>query len=145
MHYLEQVLLEVMRLHPTITGGFRGVVEPFEFDGYTVPAGWRVQYCHHATHMDPSIWTHPDRFDPDRFSRARAEHKRDPFAFVAFGAGPRMCLGMPFAKIELKMVAALLCRTYTWELVPNQNLKARILPIRHPASGLKVRFARLGT
>lgn len=143
MPYLEQIMLEIERLHPPVGGGFRGVVKPFEFNGYCVPAGWTVRYNILTTHHLPDLYPEPEKFDPDRFSPGRQEHKKRPFSLIGFGGGPRVCIGIAFAKLEMKIVAAHLLREYQWELLAGQSLEAIQIPTRHPKDGLRVRFARL--
>ncbi len=141
MPYLEQVFSEIERLHPPVAGGFRGVVKPFEFQGYQVPAGWLAQYSILLTHRDPAIYAKPHHFDPERFNPDRPDAKRQPFSLIGFGGGPRICLGLAFAKLELKIILALLLRHYTWELLPSQNLEPVLIPTRRPKDGLRVRFS----
>lgn len=143
MPYLEQVLREVERLYPPIGGGFRGVEEEFEFNGYYVPKGWMALYRINATHIDSRVYPEPERFDPDRFSPERAEHKKQEFSLVGFGGGPRICLGIAFAQMEMKIFAAHLLRHYTWELVPQQDLTLDPIPTLHPRSGLRVEFRKM--
>lgn len=140
MPYLDQVIKEVERLYPPVAGGFRGVIKDFEFNGYRVPKGWMALYRIDAAHRDHALYTHPDTFDPDRFGPDRAEHKRADFSLVGFGGGPRICLGLAFAQMEIKLVAAHLLRHYTWELLPNQDLRMSQIPTLRPRSGLKVAF-----
>jgi cytochrome P450 len=143
MPYLDQVLKEVERQYPPVGGGFRGVIKPFEFNGYHVPAGWMALYRIDAAHRDPRCYTDPEKFDPDRFSPDRAEHKRMDFSLVGFGGGARICIGMAFAQMEMKIVAALLLRQYHWELLPEQDLRMNPVPTLRPRSGLRVKlFAR---
>ena len=141
MTYLEQILKEVERLYPPVGGGFRGVVKPFVFNGYHVPKDWIVSYRINSSHQDSNIFTNPQKFDPDRFSSERAEHKKKEYSLVGFGGGPRFCLGYAFAQMEMKIFASVLLRNYTWEILPNQNLKPEPIPTLHPSSGLKVKFA----
>ena len=141
---LDRILLEVERLHPPVGGGFRRVVKPFEFNGYEVPAGWLAVYSILATHRLEEIYPEPERFDPDRFLPERLDKgKPKPFSLIGFGGGPRVCVGLAFAKLEMKIVAAHLLRGYQWELLPNQSLEAVQVPTRHPKDGLQVRFAKL--
>jgi cytochrome P450 len=142
MTYLEQVLKEVERMYAPVPGGFRGVVKPFEFNGYHVPKGWQVLYTIPTAHNDPKIYGEPDRFDPERFAPDRAEDK--PFSLVGFGAGPRVCLGYAFAQMEMKVIAALLLRRWQWELLPEQRLDYVMFPTLRPRDGLRVRFTALG-
>ncbi|MEH2452860.1 cytochrome P450 [Nostoc sp.] len=140
MPYLEQVLWEVERLHQPVASGFRGVIKDFEFKGYHVPAGWQLLYSIVITHSLKEISLEPERFDPDRFSPQRQEHKKYPFSLVGFGGGPRICIGIAFAKMEMKIVAAHLLRSYHWEILPNQSLETVRVPTNRPKDGLRVRF-----
>ena len=143
MPYLEQILQELERCRPPIGGGFRGVVKPFEFNGYHVPKGWLVLYSIRVTHKQSDIYPDPDQFDPDRFSPDRQEHKRKPFSLIGFGGGARICIGIAFAKLEMKIIAAHLLRSYAWDILPNQNLEPFPIPTLRPKDGLKVRFRSL--
>jgi len=143
MTYLEQVLKEVLRLIPPVGGGFREVIQEFEFNGYTIPQGWSALYQIGRTHQEPAIYTKPEQFDPERFAPERAEERPKPFSYVPFGGGVRECLGKEFAKLEMKLFAALLVRDYHWELLPDQNLEMVMVPTPHPRDGLRVNFQRL--
>lgn len=143
MPYLDQVLREVERLHPAVSGGFRGILDDIEFGGYQFPRGWQLMYRPPETHQDTRVYTSPELFDPDRFGPDRAEHKRQAFSLVGFGGGPRSCIGTAFAQMEMKIIAAQLLRGYRWELEPGQDLRIALLPTRHVRSGLRVRFSRL--
>lgn len=143
MTYLEQVLKEVLRVAPPVVrSGSRKVLENCEFSGYTIPQGWDVYYQIPETHQDSQIYTNPAQFDPDRFSTERSEDKQKLSSHIAFGGGIRECLGKEFARLEIKLFAALLVRDYVWELVPGQNLDRSVLPFSRPRDGLKVKFKR---
>ena len=143
MPYLDRILKEAERMFPPVGGGFREVTKPVEFKGYRVPAGWLALYRIEAAHLDERCYSQPANFDPDRFSPTRAEHKRYDYSLVAFGGGPRVCLGMAFAKLEMKIMMALLLRDYEWAIAPGQNLTLDPVPTLSPVDGLKVTFSRL--
>ncbi|HAG83630.1 MAG TPA: cytochrome P450 [Cyanobacteria bacterium UBA12227] len=142
MSYLEQVLKEVLRVIPPVGGGFRQVIQSCEFQGYRLPEGWSVLYQIGRTHQDSTIYTHPEQFDPERFSPQRAEDKPKPFSYVPFGGGMRECLGREFARLEMRLFIALLARDYEWELLPGQNLEMVRIPTPHPRDGLQVKLWR---
>ncbi|MEC4818797.1 MAG: cytochrome P450 [Scytonema sp. PMC 1069.18] len=142
MTYLEQVIKEVMRLIPPAFGAFRKVIKPFELNGYLIPQNWYVLYLCGPTHQDSSIYIEPERFYPQRFAPGRAEDKQKTFGYIPFGGGMRECIGKEFAKLEMKLFAALLIREFEWELLPKQNLDLVMLPTTHPRDGLKVKFRR---
>jgi cytochrome P450 len=141
MTYLEQVLKEVLRVFPPSSGP-REAIASCEFNGYSIPKGWKVLYHSGATHQDNSLYSQPERFDPQRFAPERAEDKQKPMGYIPFGGGLRECLGREFAKLEMKLFAALLVREYEWELLPGQTLDMVMLPTPHPREGLKVKFWR---
>ncbi|MBD2326540.1 cytochrome P450 [Alkalinema sp. FACHB-956] len=138
MPALDRFLLEIERCHPPVGGGFRGVVQGFDFNGYHVPAGWLVQYSIAYTHQLPELYPEPERFNPDRW----LEDKPKPFGLVGFGGGSRICLGLAFAKMEMKLVLAHLLRDYEWQLLPHQNLDPMIIPVCRPKDGCRVTFQR---
>lgn len=101
---LARVVDEVSRMW-TPTGVVpRRAVRDTEFGGYTIPAGTPVLLCIAGGHRLPSAFPQPDEFAPTRFDAPRG--KRDtPYAFVPFGAGPRVCIGLHFAQVEVKSLA----------------------------------------
>jgi len=141
MSYLEQVLKEVLRFIPPVGGGFREVIESFEFNGYLIPQGWTVQYQIAQTHKDEEIYQEAQLFDPERFSPERAEDKQKNFGYLPFGGGLRECLGKEFARLEMKIFAAMLVRSYHWELLPEQDLEMITIPSPRPRDGLKINFS----
>jgi cytochrome P450 len=56
-------------------------------------------------HHHPAFWEQPDAFDPERFSPERSAG-RHAFAWIPFGAGPRLCIGRDFAMLEGQMILA---------------------------------------
>jgi cytochrome P450 len=100
--YTRQVIEEAMRLYPPgwlMTRKARG---DDQLDEYFVPAGAEVYIAPYFIQRNPSLWPEPDRFNPDRFS---ADNSRDrhPLATLPFSAGPRVCTGEIFARVEMQM------------------------------------------
>jgi cytochrome P450 len=142
MPYLEQVINEGLRYIPPINGAFRMTTADTELNGYRIPKGWTILFSITLTHrLEP--WQNPLKFDPDRFTAERAEHKQKQFSYIPFGGGPRMCLGRNFAMVEMSIILALLLRRYNWSLSPNQDLTLLTLPFPLPKSGVRVQFSRL--
>jgi cytochrome P450 len=141
MEYLEQVLREVLRVLPPVGGAFRQVIQTCEINGYRIPEGWTIIYQINETHQDSSLYPNPAQFYPDRFDGGRVDRTK-PFSYIPFGGGMRECLGREFARLEMKIFAALLTRYYEWELVADQNLDLEMIPTPRPKDGLKVHFRR---
>jgi cytochrome P450 len=90
-------------------------------------------------HRHQSLWDRPDVFDPTRFLPGAAQ-KIPRFAYLPFGAGPRVCIGSSFALQEASIVLAMLYRHFDFELLPD----ARIWPSQRvtlcPAEGVRMRI-----
>jgi retinoid hydroxylase len=141
MTYLEATIKESMRLLP-LGGGFRTMRKDGEFGGFRIPKGWRVAAGPHTVHFEAEYYPEPHRFRPERWL---AEDRRPPFTFIAFGGGPRTCLGMHFAMLQMQLVIGMLLREYELELVPGQDLSFKEIPTPTLRSGLLVELRqRLG-
>ena len=122
MKQLDAFIKEAGRLYSPVINVPRGVVREFTFAGYTVPAGAQVRLALAAGHRLPHVFADPARFDPARFAPPREEDRRTPYGLVTFGGGPRICIGISFAQIETKALAAHVLRSFNLEAVPGQRL-----------------------
>lgn len=110
--YVEQVLLETMRLYPVAPYIFRTCLADTKISECTVPRGTIVVVSVYTMHRDPDIWgPRPNDFDPDHFHPDRAS-KRNPNSFASFSLGPRNCIGMQYAKISMKIMVASMLRQF---------------------------------
>ncbi|PHQ38095.1 hypothetical protein DJ69_13415 [Halorubrum persicum] len=66
-----------------------------------------------AVHRDPRWWDDPETFRPERFASNAGWPE---YAYFPFGGGPRHCIGMRFARMEMKTVLATILSEYTFEL-----------------------------
>jgi cytochrome P450 len=140
MHQLGNAVDEAGRLRTPVGNVPRGVVKDFEFGGYHIPAGSRVLLSLAACHRLPDVFANPDTFDPDRFAPPREEDKQTPYALVTFGGGPRVCIGINFAQVEIKAMAAHILRHYTLAPTPDQQpLQAYYGPTAELPGGMRLR------
>src|ERR1700728_4728519 len=86
---LDLVMNEAIRLVTPVQWGMRRTVRDTELLGYYLPAGTNVIAYPGMNHRLPEIWTDPLKFDPDRFTEPRSEHKRHRYAFTPFGGCAR--------------------------------------------------------
>jgi cytochrome P450 len=132
---LEMVLEETLRKYPPAWIGPRRALESFEFAGHAVPARAFVNYCSWASHHLPDVFEDPEEFRPERFSpEARASIPKG--AYVPFGGGSRICIGMRFGQLEVRTIAALLLRRCTLSLPAGFDLEIRQMPTISPKHGL---------
>jgi cytochrome P450 len=143
MPYLEMVLDEVLRLYPPAWIGPRRAVREFEFGGHTVPRGAYVNYCSWASHRLPEVFSEPEAFVPERFTRERkAALPRG--AYVPFGGGSRICIGKRFGQTEVKLVATKLLQRLHLEALPGRTVTIRQMPTLSPRGGLRMRVLERG-
>jgi cytochrome P450 len=134
---LDQALDETLRLYPPAWVGPRRSAVDFEFGGHRIPAGVPVNYSSWASHRLPDVFEDPDAFRPERFEpEARAQLPKG--AYVPFGAGPRICIGMRFGQLEVKAIASRILSRFRVELDPGWELRVRQMPTLSPQGGMPV-------
>lgn len=138
----EMAFKEALRLMPPVPSMPRRALKPFEFGGYRIPAGTPVGINIYHTHHDEEFWPDPYAFDPLRFTgeQVKARHK---YAWVPFGGGAHMCLGLHFAYMQVKILLAHLLQRYRIEIEPGYEPQWQPWPIPQPKDGLTVEFRRL--
>jgi cytochrome P450 len=102
LEYLEGAIRESLRLRPVAPFVARKTVRPFTAGGRQYPAGVVLCPCSYLVHRREELYPEPDRFRPERF----LERKFGPHEWFPFGGGNRVCLGMPFALYEMKVLLA---------------------------------------
>lgn len=144
MEVTDRVFREALRLLPPVPFIPRRTVKAFEWKGVHIPAGTWVSCLPGMVQMSPEHWTDPDAFDPDRFSRDRAEHQSHRYAWTPFGGGVHKCIGMHFACMEVKIFLYHLLRQYRVELAQGDPVRWQRLPIPRPVGGLPIRLVPHG-
>ena len=112
LKYVRMVIDESLRLHPPFWFENRNAMEDVELGGHVIPKGSIVLFSRHALHRHPSFWQEPERFKPERQDPENLEHQRTTYAQVPFGGGPRICLGINFAIMELMVIVATICQRF---------------------------------
>jgi cytochrome P450 len=102
LEYLEGAIRESLRLRPVAPFVVRKTVQPFAVGGRGYPAGVVLCPCSYLVHRREELYPDPGRFRPERF----LERKFGPHEWFPFGGGNRVCLGMPFALYEMKVLLA---------------------------------------
>ncbi|XP_071478584.1 cytochrome P450 3A24-like [Diadema antillarum] len=125
MPYLDQVVCETLRIYPPAAVINRRCTESFTYNGMTIEPGVVIFIPVYNIHHDEKYWPDPEKFDPDRFSKAEKD-KRHPFAWLPFGAGPHNCIGMRFALMEAKMAIARLLQKYRFETCPQTEIPPKL-------------------
>ncbi|CAL1376912.1 unnamed protein product [Linum trigynum] len=116
LKYLDSVVKESLRLHPPVPLLIpRESREKVEICGYEIPAKTKVIVNAWAIGRDPQYWKESERFYPERFLDCLTDYKGNDFEFIPFGAGRRMCPGMYYASIFIKLTFANLLYHFDWK------------------------------
>jgi cytochrome P450 len=86
-----------------------------EILGVKISRGSTVIIAPYIIHRHHSLWEQPDYFHPERFLPS-AKDKIVPYAFLPFGAGPRVCIGQRLSQVEAVIVLATLLRSFRFLL-----------------------------
>jgi cytochrome P450 len=138
MPLTEMAFKEALRLKPPVPSMPRRAARDFTFKGFDVPGGTLIGINPLFTHHMADIWPEPDRFDPLRFTED-AQRGRHRFAWVPFGGGAHMCLGLHFANMQAKCFARHFLQNLEVSLAPGYRADWQMWPIPKPRDGLRVR------
>ncbi|KAL5735703.1 hypothetical protein ACOSQ2_030491 [Xanthoceras sorbifolium] len=120
MKFLKLVIKETMRLHPPAPLLVpRECRERCEVKGFEIPIKTRVLINAWAIGRDPKYWREPKSFIPERFFDSSIDYKGTNFEYIPFGAGRRICPGMPFGVASVELPLAMLLYHFDWKL-PNE-------------------------
>ena len=133
----DKVFREALRLVPPVPFIPRKAVRDFHWHGYDIPAGTSLALNPGVTMLSPELYTNPPEFDPDRFSPERAEDQKHRFAWTPVGGGAHKCIGMHFARTQVKLFIATMLQDHQFEL-PNGAPEWQRMPIPKPKGGLPI-------
>nr|XP_010920219.1 geraniol 8-hydroxylase [Elaeis guineensis] len=115
--YLRAVVKETFRLHPPAPFLLpRKVESTVELHGYTVPKGTRVLVNVWAYGRDGEVWPEPNEFKPERFLDRDVDFRGRDMELIPFGAGRRICPGLPLAFRIVHLMLASLLQKFEWKL-----------------------------
>ncbi|EEF51040.1 geraniol 8-hydroxylase [Ricinus communis] len=115
--YLKAIIKETFRLHPAVplllprkAGG------DVEMNGFTIPKDAQVLVNAWAIGRDPFLWEEPELFRPERFLESNIDARGQYFELIPFGAGRRICPGLPLAIRMLHLLLGSLIYSFDWKL-----------------------------
>ncbi|KAK6783262.1 hypothetical protein RDI58_021059 [Solanum bulbocastanum] len=117
MSYVQACVKETLRLHPPAPFLLpHRAIETCQVMNHTIPKDAQILVNVWAITRDPLIWEDPEMFRPQRFLSSNMDFKGNDFEFLPFGAGRRICPGLPMAAIKVPLVLASLVHFFDWEL-----------------------------
>lgn len=133
--YTDWVLKEAMRIMPPVSGVGRVAIEDVQIGEYLLPAGTNVVCNFYSVQRDPRYWDEPLAFRPERFA-PESDTERHRYAYLPFGAGPRVCIGINFANMEAQLLLATIAQHYTLRLKPDHDVIPVARITTYPKDGL---------
>lgn len=138
--YTKMVFEEALRLFPPAAAFMREAIGVDQIGELKIPAGAQITIAPWLSHRHRALWERPDEFDPERFTpeNVQARHK---FAYIPFGAGPRICMGKAFAMMEGPLILASVAQHYRLQLVEGHPVEPMAKITLWPRYGLQMTVA----
>jgi cytochrome P450 len=130
MPLIRQILEESMRLYPPVGLLAREVLRDDVLGGRDIHANDVLFLPLYALHRHEMLWDKPNAFKPERFT-PEAVKARDRYAYLPFGAGPRVCVGANFAMMQAQIILGTLLARFRFAPGP--------LPLPTPTMSMTVR------
>jgi cytochrome P450 len=130
-----QVLQEAIRLYPPAPVIVRAALDDVLIGDHRVLKNSAIYIPVYALHRRPELWDAPDEFRPERFG-VEATRTRHRYAYLPFGAGPRICIGMSFAMVEATVILAVLVRAVRIRLRPAFEPTLKLRVTLRPGTGM---------
>jgi cytochrome P450 len=140
---LTWVMKETIRRYPPLPVIPRVATDRFEWGGYEIPKNAMIIVSPIHTHHMEEWWPDPFRWDPERFSPARAEDERHTHSWVPFGGGAHLCIGLRFAEVQVKAIMHRMLRRYRWSVPAGYRMPVQQAPISKPLDGLPIELRAL--
>ncbi|KAK9799880.1 putative Cytochrome P450 [Seiridium cardinale] len=118
--YLNCVIQEALRRYGAAPGALPRDVpkEGLTVGSHHIPGGVVVSTQGYSLHRDSKIFPDPEKFNPSRWEHPTQEATD---SLMAFGTGPRGCIGVHLAKMELRLVTALFFKNFPGAKVSKQG------------------------
>ena len=129
--FIRQIIEEALRLYPPAGVISRTALELDTLGGREIRPGDTVMIPIYALHRNRLLWDDPDMFRPERF-----ESRPDRYAYLPFGDGPRICIGMAFAMQEAVIILATLLSRFRFKPVPGRDPEPVMILTLRPEGGV---------
>ncbi|XP_058734616.1 cytochrome P450 71A1-like [Vicia villosa] len=130
--YLKAVIKETLRMHlPDPLLVQREAREKCTISGYDIPAKTILYVNAWAIQRDSNVWENPEEFYPERFLNSSINFIGQDFELIPFGAGRRICPGLPMAVASLELILANLLYSFDWEMpqdLKKEDIDMEMLP-----------------
>jgi len=119
--YTLAALEETMRLYPPAWITDRQAVADDQYEELHIPKGTYLITYFYGLHHNPEFWSEPEAFRPERFL-ASAKKEHEPYTYLPFGGGPRLCIGNHFSLMEMQLVVIRMLQRFRLHLVNEEEV-----------------------
>ncbi|XP_057603658.1 cytochrome P450 3A29-like [Hippopotamus amphibius kiboko] len=126
MEYLDMVLNETLRIYPVVGRLERVCKKDVDVNGVFIPKGTTVIVPVFVLHNDPELWPKPEEFRPERFSKKNKD-SINPYTYLPFGTGPRNCIGMRFAIMNMKLALVKVLQNFSFKPCKETQIPLKVL------------------
>ena len=138
LRYTKMIIEETLRLHPPFWFENRNVTKDVILGGHSVPKGSLIVFSRYSLHRHPKFWKDPDRFNPERFAPDALENPRSRYASIPYGGGPRICIGIHFATMEMILTLAMIAQRFKLQIHTSDRHAMSAKLTMTPKHGLRV-------
>ena len=123
LKYLDAVIRESMRILPASSYSQRVTAGATSLGPLQLNPGTPVIFSQFITHHRADLYEQPDRFIPERWEHIAPS----PYAYLPFGAGPRMCIGAPLAVVEIRTALTIMLKRFHFQIEPSCTVDGRVI------------------
>lgn len=140
LQYLDMVVKETLRKYPIVPGMLRKCTKEYQIPGteMVISEGTNVLIPIYSVQHDAEYYSKPEVFDPERFSPENSQD-RNPLTFLAFGEGPRACIGMRFGLLQVKLGLVKLLTNFEFSICAKTPIPMKFVataPFLNPEGGM---------
>ena len=123
--YTSMFINEVVRLYPPVPIFGRTALEEDSWEGYKIPKGTLIITSPYVIHRNSKFWNEPNLFNPERHTKDKMNGMPS-FSYFPYGGGPRTCIGMSYAQMQLPLTIASLVKDF--EFIKDNDRKLELKP-----------------
>ncbi|XP_055637675.1 probable cytochrome P450 6a13 [Toxorhynchites rutilus septentrionalis] len=127
MHYVDNCISESLRKYPPVSELTRSISKDYKVPNtnMVLQKGLTMIVPVYGIHHDPEHYPNPEKYDPDRFSPEEVA-KRNPYCFLPFGEGPRVCIGTRFGQMQARVGMAYMLNNFRFTLSDKTPIPLKI-------------------
>ena len=138
-NYTTNLIKETMRFYPAVWLIVRKNITDAVLGEYLLPKDSVLLLNVYGIHHNEMYWEKPDEFSPERFNAENMKNQ-NPYSYIPFGIGPRLCIGQPFAMMLMQIVVSRLINSFDCTIEKDIEIGMKPLVTLRPKSEIYIRM-----